>query len=258
VEASTEPGLLGWIQTAILPWLGSSLVLFLIYYLMPNTRVYVRAAIVGALVGGLFLELAKYLFGLYVAHMVGENNIYGNLGLIPLFFFWVWIFWVIVLFGAELSYTLQHLATLDRESRQRHMSRFVQPDLLAVAIVIEAGQRFRRAKPPLMLADILDFSIAEETDVEKVVSVLVEEGVLHATREIPASYLLARPLGDIRVSDVMRAAAERTLVHPEVVGPAAERFQQVAHDSVEARVAAPADQTFADLCPMPDKGPATS
>ena len=250
-QAFISPGLLGWIQTAILPWLGSSLVLFLIYYLMPNTRVTVRSTIAGALVGGLLLELAKYMFGLYVQHMVGEDKIYGNLGLIILFFFWVWIFWLVVLFGAELCYTLQHLATLDRESRQRHVSRFVQPDLLATAIVIEAGWRFYRARPPLTLGDILEFAIGEQEDVEKVVGVLVEDGVLRATREMPASYILARPLADIRVADVVRAAAERTLMHPEVAGPAAEPFRHFARNSIEARVAAAGDLTFADLCPAP-------
>ena len=252
-QALISPGVLGWMQTAILPWLGASLMLFLIYYLMPNTRVDVRPAIVGALVAALFWKLAEYLFGVYVLHMVGEDKIYGNLGLIPLFFFWVWIFWVLVLFGAELSYTLQHLSTLDRESRQRHVSRFVQPDLLAVAIVVEAGQRFHRAKPPLTLADILDFSIGEQEDVEKVVGVLVEERVLHATREIPASYMLARPLADIRVADVIRAVAERTLVPPDVTGPAASAFEQITRQSIDARVAAAGTTTFADLCPVAPK-----
>ncbi len=83
--------------------------LFLLYALMPNTHVSVRAAAIGAIVGALLWEGAKFAFKIYVVTAVPYSALYGSLGLIPLFLFWIYVTWLIVLFGLILTYTLQTL-----------------------------------------------------------------------------------------------------------------------------------------------------
>ena len=68
-----------------------------------------RAAVVGSLVGALLWEAAKLGFQIYVVTAVPYSAIYGSLGLIPLFLFWIYVTWLIVLFGLILTYTLQTL-----------------------------------------------------------------------------------------------------------------------------------------------------
>lgn len=88
--------------------LGASwLLLFLLFKLMPNTRVKVRPALIGALVAAVLWETAKQGFGLYVSRAVTFSAIYGTLGLFPLFLLWLYLSWLIVLFGLEITYTLQ-------------------------------------------------------------------------------------------------------------------------------------------------------
>ena len=83
--------------------------LFLLYALMPNTDVSVKAAAIGALVGALLWEGAKIAFKIYVVTAVPYSALYGALGMIPLFLFWIYLTWLIVLFGLILTYTLQTL-----------------------------------------------------------------------------------------------------------------------------------------------------
>ncbi len=91
--------------------LASWVLLFLLYALMPNTHVSVHAAAIGSLFGSLFWEIAKFGFQIYVAKAVPYSALYGSIGLIPLFLFWIYITWLIVLFGLILTNTLQTFGT---------------------------------------------------------------------------------------------------------------------------------------------------
>ena len=85
----------------------SWVLLFLLYSLMPNTTVRLGPALTGSIVAAVLWEIAKYGFKFYLTNAVGYSALYGSLGLIPMFLFWIYVTWLIVLFGLELTYTLQ-------------------------------------------------------------------------------------------------------------------------------------------------------
>ncbi|OEC55710.1 MULTISPECIES: YihY family inner membrane protein [Pseudomonadaceae] len=95
----------------------------LLYAAVPNVRVPLRHAVVGGAFTALLFELAKALFGLYVSLFPGYQLIYGAFATVPLFLLWVYVSWVIVLFGAELVCNLGH---------SRHWRRQALPRLLVV------------------------------------------------------------------------------------------------------------------------------
>ncbi|MFG3450626.1 virulence factor BrkB family protein [Pseudomonas knackmussii] len=74
----------------------------LIYAAVPNTRVPIRHAVVGGFFTAVLFEAAKQLFGLYVSYFPSYQLIYGAFAAVPLFLLWVYLSWMIVLFGAEL------------------------------------------------------------------------------------------------------------------------------------------------------------
>ena len=86
---------------------GSFLALVLLYKLLPNTHVRWRPALAGALVAAVLWEASKWAFGLYVSRALPYLKLYGAIGLIPLFLFWLYLNWLIVLFGLEIAFTLQ-------------------------------------------------------------------------------------------------------------------------------------------------------
>ena len=87
--------------------------LLLAYKLMPNTHVRFRPAAWGAAVAAILWALSRWGFGLYVGKALPYMKLYGALGLIPLFLFWLYLTWLIVLFGMELAYTLQAMKGRD-------------------------------------------------------------------------------------------------------------------------------------------------
>ena len=91
----------------LLPFLISSTALFLLYFSVPNTSVSLKYAGIAGLCAGLLFELSKGLFTFYITQYAMYEKLYGALATLPIFMLWILISWVIVLWGASLSFVLQ-------------------------------------------------------------------------------------------------------------------------------------------------------
>ena len=89
-----------------LHFLGSFLFFLLLYIVVPHTKVHFWSAVSGALIATLLFEISKSAFALYFIHFPVYQAIYGALAVIPLLFIWVFISWVVVLVGAQISASL--------------------------------------------------------------------------------------------------------------------------------------------------------
>ena len=78
----------------------------LLYKLVPHRRVHWRHAIVGAVTASVLFEGAKALFAIYVRNVPGYNVLYGAFVSLPFFLLWIYVSWLVVLFGAELTAAL--------------------------------------------------------------------------------------------------------------------------------------------------------
>jgi len=74
-----------------------------LYKLIPNCKVVLRHALFGALIAALLFEIAKFFFAQYVSGINFNTLIYGTFATIPIFLFWIYISWLIVLYGAEIT-----------------------------------------------------------------------------------------------------------------------------------------------------------
>jgi membrane protein len=84
-----------------LSWLAFALMFFLV----PNRRVRLSHAMVGAFLSAALFGLAKKAFVTFVAN-ASFNVIYGALATIPIFLFWLYLVWIVVLLGASLAASL--------------------------------------------------------------------------------------------------------------------------------------------------------
>jgi membrane protein len=129
---------------------GSFLALTLLYKLLPNTAVRWRPALTGAFVAAVLWGASKWVFGLYVSRALPYLKLYGAIGLIPLFLFWLYLNWVIVLFGMELAFTLQAMKGRLFEPIGSHGSlaasdpQWLVPLMAAIARGFAGGEPFSR------------------------------------------------------------------------------------------------------------------
>jgi membrane protein len=90
----------------------------LLYRFIPNCPVRWREAIVGALVAAVLIEALKIAFALFVSRMSSYGTVYGSLAGIPIFLLWMYIFWAVILFGAEVASALAYEQTLEGSREQ--------------------------------------------------------------------------------------------------------------------------------------------
>ena len=88
--------------------LGIILILFLIYKLVPNTEVGTRPALIGATSSTLCWIIANFGYKTYMTYVTASFSIYGSLGAIPVFLLWIYINWIIFLFGVQVTKAVQY------------------------------------------------------------------------------------------------------------------------------------------------------
>ncbi|MSN27084.1 MAG: YihY family inner membrane protein [Geobacter sp.] len=89
------------------PYLSVWIALFCLYKIIPNTRISFKNALIGSLTAGTTMQLAQWLYIYFQFGVSRYNAIYGTMALLPVFMFWVFTSWVIVLAGMELVWYLQ-------------------------------------------------------------------------------------------------------------------------------------------------------
>ncbi len=80
---------------------------FIIYRILPNTKINSRSALTASLFVAIIFSIAKKVFSLYIMYVPTYSLLYGSLSLIPIFILWMYICWQIVLIGAVMMKGLQ-------------------------------------------------------------------------------------------------------------------------------------------------------
>lgn len=98
-------GLEHWLNPAfLLPSIFTWLTLGILYAKVPATNVRYKDAFFGAFIAAILFEFLKRGFAYYLGKSSAYSALYGILASIPLFLFWLYLIWVVVLFGAHISY----------------------------------------------------------------------------------------------------------------------------------------------------------
>jgi len=84
------------------------LVLFLIYKLVPNTKVNNRPAFIGSFVSSVLWVVSYLFYQQYMKYTTYSFNIYGSLGAVPVFLLWIYINWLILLLGVQITRQAQY------------------------------------------------------------------------------------------------------------------------------------------------------
>jgi membrane protein len=107
-----------WVHAVTLRSLSAGLIMGLFaftYLFMPNTQVRVSSGILGGVVAGILYQI---VLGIYFTFQIGVSKygaIYASFAALPLFLVWVNVSWLIVLYGAEVSFAHQNVETFEFE-----------------------------------------------------------------------------------------------------------------------------------------------
>ena len=224
--------------------LGSFMTLLLLYKMMPNTHVRWRPSLVGALVAAGLAEASKWAFGLYVSEALPYLKLYGAIGLVPLFLFWLFLSWLITLFGLEIAFTLQAMRGRVFERRARRGRLVTADPQWLVPVMVAIARRAQSGQPVTLQGLAEDVDLRLEA-VSELVSCLETEGLVHQVtwRGADAGVTLALPPEGVRLARLVEIASRLTLGAGVHGGPAWDALAKMLDD---ARVAA-GERTLAEL-----------
>ncbi|MGH8157187.1 MAG: YihY family inner membrane protein [Rhodanobacter sp.] len=87
----------------VLPFMVTFITLWLLYAVVPNRHVSRRDATIGALLGAVLFEIARWGFRWFVHSAHTYQQIYGALAALPIFLLWIYLSWIIVILGASIT-----------------------------------------------------------------------------------------------------------------------------------------------------------
>jgi len=186
-----------------LSFTASWILLFLLYALIPNIKVSVKAAAGGSLVSALFWELGKYGFQIYVVKAVPYSAIYGSIGLLPLFFLWIYLTWWIVLFGLILTRTLQSFQGQSLRALMVRGSSTLDASVdWILPMLVEIGKKFAQGRSISTQELARRLSISSD-DTAKFGDILVENDLAHYLDSAERRLALSRPAEAISICEVI-------------------------------------------------------
>jgi membrane protein len=188
----------------LLPLLLLWLTFTLLYKLGPNTSVRFKAALVGGILAGSLWHLNNMIGFLYVSRVVTNSKIYGSLGLVPVFMAGLYFSWVILLFGAQVTYAFQNRKSYVQEKLAENVNQRGR-EFVALRLVTCIGQRFQRGLPPVTIEEMSGELGIPTRLIERVLGTLVlARLVVEVSADEPA-YAPARPLEAINCHHILLA-----------------------------------------------------
>jgi membrane protein len=197
------PGI-GILSTELLPLLLVSLGFGALYRVMPNTRVGWQGALIGGLVAAILWWLNNRLGVLYSTKVVTYSKIYGSLGAIPLFLLGLYFSWMIVLFGAQVSYVFQNRHAYLQErmaERVHHQAR----EFVALRFMAEIGRCFALNLPPPSTPTLSTRFAVPARLATQVLDSLIQAHLIIQTAAPESGFAPAHPLESISIRDILKA-----------------------------------------------------
>lgn len=182
----------------LLPYCAIWGVFTFIYIFMPNTKVNFRSGLIAGVIAGTIYQVAQWAYISFQIGVAQYNAIYGSFAALPLFLIWLQISWLIVLFGAEISFALQNIDTYEFEPDCLRVSTSFKK-LISLQTAHLLIKNFSNGHAPLTAIQI---SHILETPIRLVSQILyefVESGIASETKTEEYNQFAYQPSRDINI-----------------------------------------------------------
>ncbi|QEP43856.1 YihY/virulence factor BrkB family protein [Ectothiorhodospiraceae bacterium BW-2] len=171
----------------LIPFLFVTTAFFFIYLFIPNTRIGLRPALLGAAAAGGLWQSIGLLFGHFAAGATSYAAIYSGLAILILFMIWLYLNWLILLIGAQIAYYIQYPRQIRREPLT--LPRGLAYRQLMVLLMVSIVRRFESEAPPITLEELNQQSELPRDLLELLLQKLLSYGFIATCREEPEGYL---------------------------------------------------------------------
>ncbi len=192
----------------VLPFMVMWLVFAGLYLFMPNIKVSPRAALIGGVFGGTLWQISQWGYLNFQVGVARYNAIYGTMAALPILMVWIYLSWMIVLLGLEMTYATQNLRTIRQDIRGARVN-FASQEFIALTVLLFVGRRFFLGKPALDHEGLSTQLDVPPRVLRNILDELVRLGFITETVENfdSTGYQPARALENISIYEVIRGLA---------------------------------------------------
>ncbi len=188
------------------PYVLVWLLFTVIYMVMPNTKVKFSSALLAGIIAGSLFQVLQWGYFHFQIGVSRYNAVYGGFAALPLFLVWLNWSWLIVLFGAEVSFAAQNHYQYEFESDikamniRSHQIISVYVFQLIVTEFIKGGEHLTSIRISEILK--LPVRIVNHVLYELVEVKFLVETPTESARE--SAFLPARDVHALSINDVVR------------------------------------------------------
>ncbi|SFD02031.1 membrane protein [Thiohalospira halophila DSM 15071] len=124
-----------------------------VYLFVPNTRVRLGPALLGAALAALAWQITGWGFATFVAGSTRYAAIYSGFAILILFLIWLYLSWLILLTGSQIAFYVQNPHFI-RAQDEAPAPMGAEAEALALALVYRVGLRHRDGAPPPLVDEI--------------------------------------------------------------------------------------------------------
>ena len=226
----------------IAPYIFDFLVIMLLIGITPSGRVQIRYLLIVSIIGAILWELLKYGFFNVSSWAIRVSVIYGTIAVVPIFLFWVFIIWMIILGALETAWVLQHK---DNAWRGKTFTEMQPSDRLTFGLglfmfIAESYEHGTPAPSADQLSRVFSVSIK---DVTEMTDLLSAKGMLMPGGEDGKEWIPAKSLTKIKTIELFQAVYG--ISDPDVVEKSV--ILQRLDDFYKAGIKIIGDSTITDL-----------
>ena len=189
------------VVSRLAPFVLVVVVFAFVYMFVPNTRVRLGAALVGAVLASAAWTLGGSLFAAVIVGSTRYAAIYSSFAIAIVALIWLYLSWLVLLLGAQVAFYVQNPRRL-RLGRNPLRVTIAELERLALGIMQQVGRGFRSGDRPdfSVLAKALDHPARSLQDIT---TRLEAAGLLTSTEE--GAFVPGRDPDTITVVDVLNA-----------------------------------------------------
>ena len=234
----------------LIPYVLVWILFTILYIIMPNTKVSLKAGFLGGVVAGTLYQIAQWAYISFQISTAKFNAIYGSLAALPLFLMYLQISWWIVLFGAELSFANQNVDTYEFEPDSLKVSPGYKK-LLTLQIFHLLIQNFENGAPPPIDSQISKRLHMPIRLVHDILSNLVESGLVSEIKtksEKEFAYQPACDINQLTIQSVLEALDHKGIEDiPVAKTDDYQALSDVLNNFSEAMAKSPANKLLKDI-----------
>jgi len=175
-----------------------------IYIFIPNTRVNLKSALIGAIIAGFLWESTSWLFASFVASSGNYSAIYSSFAILVLFMIWLYLGWIILLLGANIAFYSQYPSVITSADKC-HCAEPAHQKQLVLQLMYLIAVNMMHGKPPWS-AYQLSHAMGQPIDlVNDCLQFLVDAKLLCKAGEERDMWLPIKDIADIKVIDILIA-----------------------------------------------------